>query len=173
MAAAAGLPIDPATIARVAHVTGSLQVAPHQAVVALDDREPGMRRRIVVPLEQSLRSFDPASDRGHQRGIHQKVQSDPSRRVSRRQRVPGAHRLGVRAFPRLDRDVEMTCRVGDLAQQPELVNAKSGVLVRADEQAERPRPITGGGRIASLLHQLRFGHAVHRSPICRHYRSPR
>ena len=68
------------------------------------------------PSSSRSARLDPASDRGHQRGIHQQVQGDPSRRVSRRERVPGAHRLRVRAFPRLDRDVEMTCGVGDLGQ---------------------------------------------------------
>ena len=89
IAAAAGLPIDPTTIARLAQVRAAVQVAPHQAVVALDHREPGMRWRIVVPLEQSLRSFDPAADRGHQRGIHQTGAGRPE---SPRQPPPASRR---------------------------------------------------------------------------------
>ena len=45
--------------------------------------------------------------------------------------------------------------------------------VSADEQAERPRPITGGGHVASLLHQFRFGHAVHRFTDLQAYPPPR
>ena len=149
-------------------LTGSSHVAHHQPLVALDDRHPGVCGGLVVPLEQALRSPYPASDRRHQRGVHQQVQSDASRRAGRRERVAGPHRVCVGAFPRLDGHLDMAGGVGDLGQQPEIVERKPGVLVGPHEQAVGPWPVTGGGRLAALLHQFRSGHVVHRSPICRH-----
>ena len=147
--------------------TGSAHVAHHQPLVALDEGHPGVGRGLVVPLEQALGSSYPASDRRHQRGVHQQVQGDASRRAGRRERVAGPHRLRVRAFPRLDGDLDMAGGVGDLGQKPEIVEREPGVLVGPDEQAVGPRPVTPGGCLAALRHQLCPGHVVHRSPICR------
>ena len=135
---------------------GSAHVAHHQPLVAVDDRQPGVHRSLVVPLEQTLRPLHPAADRRHQRGVHQQVQGNPARRASRGERVTGTHRLRVRAFPRLDGHLEMAGRVGGLGQQPEIVDRQEGLLVGSDEQVVGPRPVTGGGRLASLLRPARF-----------------
>ena len=118
--------------------TGSAHVAHHQPLVALDDRQPGVDRGLVVPLEQALRPLHPAADRRHQRGVHQQVQGDPARRASRRERVTGTHRLGVRAFPRLDGHLEMAGGVGGLGQQPEIVDRQPGAARRLGRAGRRP-----------------------------------
>ena len=145
-------------------VTGGMYIADHQPVVALDDRKPGVRRSLLEPLEQSLRTPCPAADRGHQRGIHQQVEGDPSRRIGRRERIAGPHRLRMRAFPGLDRDIEMARGVRHLGEPGQVVAGESVLLVHLDEQTERTRPVTGCSRVASLLQQLRFGPAVHLPP---------
>src|SRR5688500_8439425 len=98
------------------------------------------------------------------------MQGDPARRSGRRERVAGPHGVGVCAFPRLNGYLDMAGGVRDLGQQPEIVDRQLGVLVGSDEQAVGPRPVTGGGRLASPLHQLDFDHVVHRSPLCRQTR---
>ena len=143
MAAAAGLQTSPAAIAPAGPVPGGMDIADHQSVVALDHRKPGVSRSLLEPLEQSLRTPRPAADRGHQRGIHQQVEGDPSRRIGRRKRIAGAHRLRMRAFPGLDRDIEMARGVRHLGELGQVVAGQSVLLVRLDEQTERTRPVTG------------------------------
>ena len=97
-------------------LSSSVEVADQHSLVRADCRNPRIRRRFVVALEQLLRASQPAAHRCHQGGIEQQVHRDANRRLRCRDLVADPHGHRVSAFPRLDRHVEMARCVGNLAE---------------------------------------------------------
>ena len=93
---------------------GALDVADQHPLVRSDDRQPRVRRRLLLTLEQMLGPGEPAAHRRHQRGVEEQVHRDADRCARRRDRVAGFDAERVRALPRLDGHVEMAGRVRDL-----------------------------------------------------------
>ena len=115
------------SVALRAHLDGALgplpsalEVAGQHPLVRADDREPRVRGRLLLTLEQAFRPGEPAAHRRHQRGVQEQVHRDANRCARRRDRVAGLYAQRVRALPRLDGHVEMAGRVGDLAEQRQI-----------------------------------------------------
>ena len=86
-------------------------------LVPADDRQPGVGRRVVVAFEQPLSARQPAAHGCHQRGVEEQVHRQTDGRTGGRDLIARLHAGRVGAFPSVDRHIEITGRVGDLAQQ--------------------------------------------------------
>lgn len=98
-------------------ISSAGQVAGEHPLVGTNDRKPCVRRRLVLTLEEPLRSCQPAAHRCHEGGVEQQVHGDTHCRRCCRDVVAGLHRRRVSALPGLDGPVEMTGRVGGLAEK--------------------------------------------------------
>ena len=123
-------------VALRAHLDGALgplpsalDVAGQHPLVRADDREPSVRGRLLLTLEQAFRPGEPAAHRRHQRGVQEQVHRDANRCACRRDRVAGLYAQRVRALPGLDGHVEMAGRVGDLAEQRQIARTCEPVRV--------------------------------------------
>ena len=106
------------------------QVAGQHPLVGANDRQPGVRRRLAVTFEQPLRACQPAAHRRHQRGVEEQVHRHTNGRTCGRDLIASLDAGRVGALPRLDGHIEMTGRVGDLAQHRQIGGG----------QDDRPRP---------------------------------
>jgi hypothetical protein len=77
-----------------------------------------VRRRLVLALEQPLRSSQPPADRSHQGRIEEQVHCDANRGSCRRDPVAGLQKRPMSAFRSLDAHIEVACCIGDLAEHP-------------------------------------------------------
>ena len=146
------------SVAPRAHLDGALgplpsalDVAGQHPLVRADDREPRVRGRLLLTLEQAFRSAEPAAHRRHQRGVQEQVHRDANRCTCRGDRVAGLHAQRVRALPRLDRHVEMAGRVSDLAEQRQIGRTCEAVRVGLHEEVVGLRPISPRCRLARAL----------------------
>ena len=92
-------------------------VAGQHPLVGADDRQPGVGRRVAVTFEQPLGACQPAAHRCHQRGVEEQVHRQTDGRTCGRDLIASLDAGRMGAFPRLDGHIEITGRVGDLAQQ--------------------------------------------------------
>jgi hypothetical protein len=129
----------------------ALDIAGQHPLVRADDREPRVRRRLLLTLQQAFRSAEPAAHRRHQRGVQEQVHRDTNRCTCRRDRVAGPHALRVRALPSLDRHVEMAGRVSDLAEQRQIARTCDAVRVGLHEDVVGRLPFSLRCRLARAL----------------------
>jgi hypothetical protein len=137
-----------------AHLDGALgplppapDVARKHPLVRTDDREPRVRGRLLLTLEQAFRPGEPAAHRRHQRGVQEQMHRDAHRCPGRRYRVAGLYGQRMRALPRLDRHVKMAGRVSDLAEQRQIGRTCEPVRVGLHENAIGLLPISPRRRI--------------------------
>ncbi|HEY5878841.1 MAG TPA: hypothetical protein VIU11_08015 [Nakamurella sp.] len=124
-------------------------------------------------MEKLLRPTQPATDRRHQSGIEEQVHRDANCRARRADRVAGMEKPGVRAFPRLDRHIEMTCPVGDIAKNSEIGEAQEVIRVCLHEQVEGLRQVSAGSGRMGAPKQITTDAVAHRAPpLPRHGKSP-
>ena len=138
-----------------AHVDGALgplpsalDVARKHPLVRADDREPRVRGRLVLILEQAFRTGEPSAHRRHQRGVQEQVERDANRRACRCDRVAGPYAERVRALPRLDGRIEMAGRVGDLAEQRQIGRSCEPVRVGLHENVIGLLPVSPRRRLS-------------------------
>ena len=132
-------------------VAGAPEVARQQSLVRPDGRKPGVRRRLILIVEQALRACQPAAHRSHERGVEKQVHGDANRCASRGNLVARLHARRMRAFPRLDRHVEVAGGVGDLAEQRQVGTAQEAARVRLHQEVERLLPLSTRCRVPGLL----------------------
>ena len=138
-------------MARSDHSPSALEVAGQHPLVRADDREPRVRGRLLLTLEQAFRPGEPAAHRRHQRGVQEQVHRDANRCTCRRDRVAGLYAQRVRALPRLDGHVEMAGRVGDLAEQRQIARTREAVRVGLHEEVVGLLPISPRCRLSRAL----------------------
>jgi len=97
-------------------LSSAAQVARQHPLVRADYRKPRVRRRLILTLEEPLRSSQPAAHWCHEGGIEKQVHRDANCRPCCRDVVAGLHGSRVSALPRLYGHIEIAGRVGDLAK---------------------------------------------------------
>ena len=135
----------------------ALDVAGQHPLVGADDREPRVRGRLLLTLEQAFRAGQPAAHRRHQRGVQEQVHRDANRCARRRDRVAGLYAQPVRTLPGLDRHVEMAGRVGDLAEQRQIRSICEAARVDLHQDVVGLLPIALRRRLPRALN-------AHRTP---------
>jgi 4-oxalocrotonate tautomerase len=142
---------------------GNGGVTGQHPLVGADDRVPRVGRGLALAVEQVLGACEPAAHGCHERGVEQQVHRDAHRGTAGRDSVAALHTRGVGAFPRLDRDVEPTRGVGDLAEHGEIGRGQRAVRVRRHEEIERLRPLAARRRLVPTF-QVRCESVAHRAP---------
>ena len=130
---------------------GAFEIAAQQPLVGADDREPGVRSCVGLSFEQPLRPREPAADRRHQGGVEQQVHRNPDGRPGRRHTVAALGLRGVRALPGVDRHVQPSGCVGDLAQPCQFGRPRETVRIRLHEAVASLLPVAPVRRLSRAL----------------------
>jgi hypothetical protein len=129
----------------------ALEVAGQHPLVRADRREPRVRGRLLLTLEQPFCSAEPAAHRRHERGVQEQVHRHANRCTCRRGSVAGLCRQRVRALPRLDGHVEMAGGVSDLAEQLQIARICKAVRVGLHQQVVGLLPTSARRRLSRAL----------------------
>ena len=122
-------------------LAGAGHVAGQHPLIGADDRQPGVRRRLIVTFEQSLRTCQPAAHRCHQRGVEEQMHRQTDGRTCGRDtgHRPACRRRGRAPTPRRShRDGRPRTRPH---QAPADRRGQKVVSVRLHQQVERLLPV--------------------------------
>jgi hypothetical protein len=87
-----------------------------------------------MTLEQALSARQPPTDWRHEGRIEEQMHGDADRGARPGHVIAGPHGFRVGPFPRLDRDVEMTGRIGNVSEECKIGGTEETVRVRVDEE---------------------------------------
>jgi hypothetical protein len=96
--------------------------------------QPGVDRCLLSAFQQSFRPLDPPPNRGHESSVEEQVHGDTDRRSCCRKMITHVNTLRVCPFPRTDRHIETTRRVGHTGEKSEVRPIQGRTRVRVDEQ---------------------------------------
>jgi hypothetical protein len=154
---AAGSHIDSAT----GPLPSASEVAGQQPLVAPHHREPGVNRRVVLPLEESLGPPRPSANRGQEGRVKQQMERHAHRRPRRHETVARPQPLCVHPLPRIDCRVDMTRGICTVGEQGEIRPVQKLACVGLDEHLVSLLPIALRGGITCAFQERRFGHLMH------------
>ena len=140
------------------------RVTSQDPLVGPHHREPSVRGRVLLAVEQSLGACQPPPHGCHEGGVEEQMHRQANGRTCRRNLLPGLRARGIGALPRLDGHIEMTGGVGDLSQNRQIGGADQAVGVRAHEEVEGLLPFPCRCRVSSTLDGGRTTTIGHRTP---------
>ena len=120
-----------------------------------------MNRRVVLPLEESLRPRRPSANRGQEGCVKQQMERDAHRRPRRHETVARPQPLCVHPLPRIDRRVDMTRGIRTVGEQGEIRPVQKLARVRLDEQHVRLLPVPLRGGVTRAFQERDFGYLMH------------